>query len=612
MKTKIESQYSIIQNTIYILKLIIKKDKMLLLLLSLEALTGVLLPFFSIYLPKLVIDALIAKSTIQHIVMIIGGFSILIAVVYFLHHYITTVRYWHSNFLRMNSMWELFKKTLYCDYENIESATGQICYQKALNSLSGGDWSGISRMIPAILGLTVGLLGFLLYSDILSKLNWLIILLLLCTSSINYFVLRYSRNYEHHHKDDWAPIDKKLSYIENMSSDFSAGKDIRLFDMKQWFLDSRDIFLAMRSEWDRKVENRRLVTGFVNTITILLRDGLAYLYLIYMLANKNITVGDFVLYFGAITGFSNWITQLINQANEISSASLQIYDMREFLELQDYSDKKSSAPIPNKDKTISIEFKDVCYRYPGCETNTLHHFNLKIYAGEKVAVVGVNGAGKTTLVKLLCRFYRPRSGQILINDIDISEFQRDELFTLFSAVFQDILILPFTVAENVALCPDREIDKDRVAHCLELAGLLDYFYKFPKGINAIMLKVTEEDGLLLSGGQQQKLLLARALYKNSPILLLDEPTAALDPIAENELYQKYHMLTQNKTAIFISHRLASTRFCDKIAFIGGGSVKELGSHRELMEKNGEYAKMFEIQSHYYKESISSPQRRDLP
>jgi ATP-binding cassette, subfamily B, bacterial len=604
-KTNKKPKYSILQNTDYVLKLIWKNDRILLLLLVLEALTSVLLPFFGIYLPKLVIDELVAKATLQHMIVTIGGFSLLIAAVYFTSIYVSTARYWSSNFMRQDAAWKLFEKTLHCDYENIESASGQTSYQKSLNSLSIGDWSGLARIIPSISGLAAGLLGFLLYSNVLAKLNLLVIILLIAISSINFFALQHSRNYEHSHKDQWASIDKKINYVVKKTSDISVGKDIRLYGMKNWFLQARDIFLSQRMEWDNKVANHHLAGEVTNTVIILIRDGLSFVYLIYMTSKGYITISELVLYFGAISGFSNWITKLINQGNEISSSSLQICDMREFLELENYPDVINPAPMPDKSKPISIEFRDVCFRYTGSDTDTLNKFNLKINPGEKVAVVGLNGAGKTTMVKLLCGFYPPDSGQILINGTDSREFKKTELFTLFSAVFQDITLLPFTAAENVALCHDKEIDKAKINHCLELAGLKDYFDKLPKGIDSMMLKVTQEDGILLSGGQQQKLLLARALYKNAPVLILDEPSAALDPIAESELYQRYHELTRNKTAIFISHRLASTGFCDRIAFIAEGQVSESGTHTELMEKNGQYAEMFEIQSHYYKENIVS-------
>ena len=611
MKSENNQKYSIPQNAVYVLKLIGRNDKRLLALMVTETLAGVFTPFLGIYLPKLVLDELRVNAAASHMALAIGSFALLMAACYFLQNYCFSGKYWRYNFLRLDSMWELYRKTLTCDFEQIESAEGQTRYQRAIDSISCGDQSGISEIIPAVIGLTVGALGFLLYSGILARLNPLIILLLIATSSVSYFMQRCLRSYERKHKDEIARIDRKIDYLNSESSDSAAGKDIRLYGMKQWFLSARDLFLTQRSGWDKRLENRRLLAVLAGAAAILIRDGLSYAYLICMAAQKQITIPDFVLYFGTVTGFAGWISQMIGMAGQMSSASLKICDLRGFLEITDRPDKVPAAPLPDMRKPLSIEFRNVCFRYPGSEIDTLHQFTLKIAAGEKIAVVGVNGAGKTTLVKLLCGFYRPDSGEILINGENIGNFRRDDLYRLFSAVFQDILILPFTVAENVAMRPDGQFDRQRVSQCLALAGLGDDIRNFPRGIDSTMLKVTQEDGLLLSGGQQQKLILARALYKDAPLLLLDEPTAALDPIAENELYQKYHDFTQNKTAVFISHRFASTRFCDRIALISEGAVKELGPHDELMKQNGEYAKMYEIQSRYYRDDISLPNRGEL-
>ena len=226
--------------------------------------------------------------------------------------------------------------------------------------------------------------------------------------------------------------------------------------------------------------------------------------------------------------------------------------------------------------------------------------NLTIHPREKLAIVGLNGAGKTTLVKLICGLLSPSEGRVLLNGDDISDFNRNKYYELFSAVFQDFSILDVTIAEEIAQCKDN-IDYQRIKECIDYAGLSDTIDKLPKGLNTHIGREVYLDGVLLSGGQTQRLMLARALYKNGPILLLDEPTAALDPLAESEIYQKYSDMANKKTSLFISHRLASTRFCDRIILIEDGGVKEEGSHEDLLKLNGEYAKLFEVQSRYYKQ-----------
>ncbi|MBR5868534.1 MAG: ABC transporter ATP-binding protein, partial [Clostridia bacterium] len=323
----------------------------------------------------------------------------------------------------------------------------------------------------------------------------------------------------------------------------------------------------------------------------------AYGYLIHLVSTGAIGIGDFVLYFGAVTGFSGFVGRIVFDMNQLNYANLLMNDLRAFLDNSDEPDPADPAPLP--DGPFSVEFRNVTFSYPG-SAPVLQDFSLSIASGEKIALVGVNGAGKTTIVKLLCGFYRPDSGEILLNGISIQNYRKKDLYSLFSAVFQDIFILPFTLAENISMVTLDQTDMPRVETCLRQVGLWDTIAAYPEGPRSFMLKEVM-DGIVLSGGQNQKLLMARALYKDAPFLILDEPTAALDPIAESETYQQFHTLTGNKTALYISHRLASTRFCDRIVFLSDGVAAEVGTHEELMSLGGAYAEMFDIQSHYYKE-----------
>ena len=247
-----------------------------------------------------------------------------------------------------------------------------------------------------------------------------------------------------------------------------------------------------------------------------------------------------------------------------------------------------------------MKLENVSFRYPGAEEDIIHDLNLTVHPGEKLAIVGLNGAGKTTLVKLLCGLLDPTEGKVLLNGKDIRDFNRRSYYDLFSAVFQEFSVLDVTVAEQIAQTTEN-IDYDRIADCIDKAGLTEMIAKLPKGLQTHVGREVHLDGVLFSGGQTQRLMLARALYKDGPILLLDEPTAALDPIAENDIYMKYSEMTHGRTSMFISHRLASTRFCDRIIFVADGGIKEEGTHESLLALGGEYAKLFEVQSRYYQE-----------
>ena len=273
--------------------------------------------------------------------------------------------------------------------------------------------------------------------------------------------------------------------------------------------------------------------------------------------------------------------------------------MREFLEYPEPFRFEGGTAIPKAD-AYELKLEHVSFRYPGTKEDTIHDLDLTVRPGEKLAIVGLNGAGKTTLVKLLCGLFDPTEGRVLLNGVDVRDFNRREYYGLFSAVFQEFSILDVTVAENIAQTTEN-IDTKKLWDCIEKAGLTETIQKLPNGLDTHVGREVYLDGVLFSGGQTQRLMLARALYKDAPVLVLDEPTAALDPIAENDIYQKYNEMTAGKTSLFISHRLASTRFCDRILYLKDGRVAEEGTHEELLKRGGGYADLFEVQSQYYRE-----------
>ena len=274
-------------------------------------------------------------------------------------------------------------------------------------------------------------------------------------------------------------------------------------------------------------------------------------------------------------------------------------DLRSFLELNG-EEAENLLPLPETD-SLELQFHDVSYCYPGADKDALSHLNLTLHSGEKLAVVGLNGAGKTTMIKLLLRLYDPTEGYITLNGTDIRKYRREDYYRLFSPVFQNIELFALPLAYNTSMRPKQETDRIRVDACLRDAGLGNKLDELANGLDTELLKVASEDGIDLSGGEKQKLALARALYKGAPVVVLDEPTAALDALAEKQLYERFDRMIGKKSTVYISHRLASTRFCDCIALFNNGRMTEYGTHDELIGKGGEYAHLFEVQAQYYRE-----------
>lgn len=600
---KSKLKYSTFTNTIYLIKNIWKWDKKLFLLCSLEIPVKVIIPLLQIYLPKILIDSVTKNLSISKLMINIGIPIICIILLNAFLNYVSSITQYTKVNYRLKYYKAFLEKILDTDYENIDGAAGQKKIMKADMTI-GSNNSPTEAIVEEFISFSSNIIGFILYAGIISNIHPLIVIFIIFSSVINYLVGRYISIFEYKNKDNLAPINRKLKYIREKTGDFKSAKDMRLYKMSHWFKNMHSIFLKQRIYFEKKNLNHRYFGNFIDGILILFRDVITYGFLINLVVYENMPIGDFVLYFGAVAGFSTWMSGIVKNLNQLNTFSLGICDLREYLEMEDKMNRGNGVELPSSyELPCDIELKNLYYKYPGAQDYTIKNLNLYIKKGEKIALVGINGAGKTTLVKLICGLYTPTKGEIYINGKKSSLYNRDEYYTLFSVVFQDIYLLPVSIEKNIALETEDNIDDEKMDRVLNMSGLMEKVKALPKGKKTLLVKSVYDDAIELSGGEMQKLMLSQALYKYAPIIMLDEPTAALDPIAENEIYQKYNELTKERTSIFISHRLSSTRFCDRIVFLEDGRIIEEGDHNDLMNANGKYKKMFDMQSYYYKDNI---------
>lgn len=590
-------KYSVISNSIFLLKDMWSEYPLLIFYLVLQVILSVLSPLFSMLLPKITLDLVLEGAETVHILAVLGGFGIVMALSMGLSQMAADGRYMMYNNMRVYYQKKLFFQSLHCDYRIIGSAEGQKKYHQAIGTTWRGDMAATSKLTVGMVDILIAVLSFVIYSGVIATLHIGVLLMLVLVSLLQYAATKRAREYEQKNRFENGEIQKKIWYLDNVNHDMTAGKDIRLYHMGNWFLQIWNNCIRQKTAWNEKIRNRYAMAEGIGAFLLFLRDGIAYVYLIWSVLNGQIVVSDFVMYFAAITGFSGFIGRIVKDVNTLHTANVGMNDLRAFLDETDEPEPEDPVDISTlKDRTI--EFRHVTFSYQEGIEPALKDISFTIKQGEKIALVGVNGAGKTTIVKLLCGFYKPEKGQILIGGVDSRRFRKEDLYSLYAAVFQDIYLPPYTVAENISMKPRKHTDTARVERCLKEAGIYEKIREASTGIDTPIGREIEE-GMMFSGGQKQKLLMARALYKDAPLLILDEPTAALDPIAESETYESFRQLAKDKTAIFISHRLASTRFCDRILLLGEGRVLESGTHEELLAMGGEYTKMFEMQSHYY-------------
>ncbi len=496
-------------------------------------------------------------------------------------------------------LFDYVKKVLTADYVDIEPVERQKEIMLGGKAVIGSNW-GPEKLMTESVEFIVQLCGLFTYAAAVLTLDYRILLMLLLTFLLDFVLRGNAVRYYDRHRIEISEVHRKQSYLREESLDLAAGKDIRVYRMDGWFHRVFEGLHADAVDFQKRAEFRFYLPAFGNQFCVAGQEILAYFVLIGLVLSGKITVAEFTLQLGMVRGFTQWIFGVAMSCGALKKANNETKDYSFVME---HLERRHQAehPAPVLTRGPEIEFRDVSFRYPGAEEDTISHISFVMKSKEKVALVGNNGAGKTTLVKLLCGLYQPTGGSILINGEDISGWKQEEYQRLLSVVFQDAFLLSFTIEMNIAGTVPDAAEREKVKEALREVGLWEKVEQLPDGARTYISQTLDENGVLFSGGEMQRLFLARALYRNGPVLVLDEPTAALDPIAESSLYEEYNHMAEEKTALFISHRLASTKFCDRIFLLENGRIAEEGTHEALMQRHGKYRELFDIQSHYYKE-----------
>lgn len=598
-----QKTYGFLNNFIYALNIERKSNLRLLAITLIKPIGDIVGTLLNSYAPKYVLSFIEDDLPFNTIIM----YTVIICLIMMILDVISTTCYNSFEFEYRKTEGYVEKKRMdklfHTDFKNMESPDFLDYAQRAKTALNRGKgFHGVlyqSRNFIAqgtLMILSAALIGI---QNILMMIIFIVISFGIVKIS-SFFTKRDKIKFS----DAMAPTWRKMNYLESTTKNFDFAKDIRLFNMSNAFFNQLSGVNETYKELNRKHHNRMVLWEVSLGSVLIVQKILMYTWLVYNVVTGAYQISDFVLYVGLVStfhasvGYVNWIY------SDMITNSLMINDYRNFVDWKEdretADEKDGHITEINLDK-FEFRFENVSFKYPGHDNYVLKNVNLTIKNGAKLAVVGVNGAGKTTFIKLMMKLYEPSEGRILLNDVDIKEYNREEYFKLFSPVFQNVECFAMPIYQNISFAEEDKTDMNKINEVLEQSGLSEKINSYEKGIHTNLLKIFDKEGIDLSGGEKQRLAMARALYKDGKVVILDEPTAALDALAEDRMYREFENMIYGKTAVFISHRLGSTRFCDKIAMFEDGTIVEEGTHEELMAKNGKYAYMFGIQSQYYDE-----------
>lgn len=602
-KTK-EKKYTLMNNLIYAYRILFKMKPVLKLavpMISVVFLLGKIVE--TVTMPIAVAAITEGKAPLTFVLYMLGLLAI-----YIILHFVSNMlnewcNYYYEVAQNRDFMMALVRKSLDADYVNVESPAQQRLLNRASHAVNMYR-SGVGQFFingPLILA---SIIGAVIYSLTITFIDWRILVFIIVSTVVSTVLDTYARKYTAHRLDDQYRIWGRFYYLKAQATSVDNGKDIRIYNMADWIRSGFTRLIDKNAKHNFDVGIRKYAGNAADMIFVAARDILSYGIMTAMVIEGRMTIAEFTLGLSVVSNLSGIFGEVRYYLDHMRGGNMMMCEYRKMMDYPNSFKREDGIPVPEEwfnGKFPDIEFKNVSFRYEEEGEDVLKNINLTIHAGERIALVGHNGAGKTTLVKLLCGFYAPTEGEILIGKIPLTELNLEDYYRLLSTIFQDIITLPVSVASNVSATFTEETDMERVRECLRRSGLEAVVNELPSKEMTELTQTFSGDGVWLSGGQMQKLMLARCIYKDAPLLILDEPTAALDPIAESNMYSEYKKISEGKSSLFISHRLASTKFCDRILFIDHGTILEEGTHDSLIAKHGRYAEVFDVQSKYYRE-----------
>lgn len=565
-------------------------------LMILDSVKSTVQPFVLLIIPKYILDELASERRVDVTLRYIGYYAA--AVVGFNLISLIISRFGSDQSMKIDHRVAMDQHTkwLHMDYDKFEN--GRVRDLEA-RSVSAAEPRNFAE--DKVLGFISNLIRLGGYTYIIMSLHPIMILFILTVIAANTLIARRSAKLGYEYTTAMTRLSRRFNYIFRTMVDFKVGKDVRINGADSW-LKSKYEKESEEYIRDHRAQQRKLLgINTLSDIIGLIQTVVMYGYCGYLAISGGITVGSFTVFLGALTAFTGTFNEFVKRFPALGLLSKYIDDYREFLRCAEHEGKElETSDISALPEHCDIEFVNVSFKYPDTDRYVIKNINIKIKAGERLSIVGYNGAGKSTFIKLLCRFYKPTEGKILLGGVDISTYPLPEYRRRLAVVFQDYQLFYMSVRYNIVL--NLEEDPERVRKALAESGILEKIEGLENGIDTSYGRILYYHSRDFSGGETQKIACARAYYRDSPIVILDEPTSALDPVAETQLYGRFNEIIGDKTAVYISHRLASVKFCDSIAVFADGELVERGTHAELMKKNGIYADMFTKQAHYYIEN----------